>query len=95
MEVKHPASAGTMESSDIMVMVSVGTEGIFIELKSDVEKQFGAQIRRVIAETAENLGVRTANIRAVDKGALDCVIRARAAAALLRACDESDYPWEA
>ncbi|KRM77738.1 citrate lyase acyl carrier protein [Secundilactobacillus collinoides] len=95
MEIKETAVAGTLESSDIQIMVSEGTNGIAIDLQSDVEKQFGDQIRSVITETLNKLGVTDAKVKAVDKGALDCVVKARTIAAAQRATDTTDQPaWE-
>lgn len=96
MEIKKTASAGTMESSDIMVTVAkTKAKGVIVHLTSSVEKQFGKQIRQVIAECAQRLGVNDADITAVDQGALDCVIKARVETALYRAADSTDYQWEA
>ena len=61
------------------------TEGLHIDLDSSVAAQFGKQIRRVIEETLTGLGVENAQVKAVDKGALDCTIRARVTAAAVRA----------
>ncbi|HAF85095.1 MAG TPA: citrate lyase acyl carrier protein [Sphaerochaeta sp.] len=95
MEIVTTGLAGTMESSDIMVTVSKPTgEGITIELTSSVSKQFGKQIRGVIRECAQKLGVTAADISAVDQGALDCVIKARVKTAIYRACLSTDYRWE-
>jgi len=96
MEIVTTGLAGTMESSDIMVTVSKPTgEGITIVLTSSVSKQFGKQIRGVILECAHNLGVASADISAVDQGALDCVSKARVKTAIYRACLSTDYKWEA
>ncbi|WP_320129511.1 citrate lyase acyl carrier protein [uncultured Sphaerochaeta sp.] len=95
MNVVKTGMAGTLESSDIMVTVSNGTlEGIVIHLTSSVSKQFGKQIKDVIRDCARKLGVTTAEITAVDQGALDCVIKARVETALYRACDSHDFKWE-
>ena len=75
MEIKTTAVAGTVESSDIQIMLSAGHQGIQIELESDVEKVFGAQIRQTITTTLQQLGLSQVNVKAVDKGALDCVIK--------------------
>jgi citrate lyase subunit gamma (acyl carrier protein) len=47
-------------------------------------------------ETIEKLEIDNVRIVAVDKGALDCTIRARVECAIHRACGiEKDYGWEA
>ena len=48
-EVLKPASAGTMESSDVLVEL-VPAEGREIQLTSVVEAQFGDSIRAVADE---------------------------------------------
>ena len=96
MKIKQSAVAGTMESSDIMVTIAPNDgSGIQIELNSTVEKQFGLEIRRVIRDTLTKLGIDSACVTAVDKGALDCVIHARVETAACRACGENhaDYVW--
>ena len=63
-------------------------------MTSSVYQQFGKQIISVIKETVAEYDVKNAVITAVDKGALDCTIRARVAAALTRAAQCHDYTWE-
>ena len=95
MKLITTGSAGTMESNDIMITVEPTAEGgVQVELTSNVYQQFGKQIIAVIRETAAGYGVENALITAVDKGALDCTIRARVAAALTRAAQCHDYTWE-
>ena len=94
MELKQTAVAGSLESSDIMVTVHPGTQGITIDLDSSVEKQFGRQIRKVITTTLENLVVTHAEVTAVDKGALDCTIQARTIAAVHRAAGVEVMNWK-
>ncbi len=85
MEIKT-ASAGTLESGDIMIQISPSdTQGVQIDLNSTVSYQFGGQIKKVIAETLQGLGVDNVAVKATDKGALDCTIRARVTAAAVRA----------
>lgn len=80
------AYAGTLESGDIMILIEPAeTQGLTIELNSTVMYQFGEQIRNVITETLTDLGVTDALVKATDKGALDCTIRARVTAAAVRA----------
>ena len=50
MELKTNSTAGTMESSDIMIMLEPRTEGgIELELTSSVMQQFGKQILVIIS----------------------------------------------
>ena len=88
-------NAGTMESNDIMITVEPSDAGgVQVELTSSVYQQFGKQIIAVIRETAADYGVENALITAVDKGALECTVRARVATALTRAAEWHDYTWE-
>ncbi|MBQ0157716.1 MAG: citrate lyase acyl carrier protein [Bacteroidales bacterium] len=85
MEIKN-AFAGTLESGDIMIQISPAEKaGLQINLASTVAYQFGDQIKAVITETLQGLGINDAVIDATDKGALDCTIRARVTAAAVRA----------
>jgi citrate lyase subunit gamma (acyl carrier protein) len=94
MEIKQTAIAGTMESSDVMVTVEGGAQRIEIELESIVENQFGREIRRAITETLRELDVKNARVKAVDKGALDCTIRARVKTAVCRANGKAAGDWK-
>ncbi len=95
MKLITTGNAGTMESNDIMITVEPSDAGgVQVELTSSVYQQFGKQIIAVIRETAADYGVENALITAVDKGALDCTVRARVATALTRAAECRDYTWE-
>lgn len=95
MDIKKTALAGTLESSDIQITLSKGDNGINIDLDSSVEELYGDQIRKVITETLNAYGIDNANVKAVDKGALDCVVKARAMAAAQRALETTDQlDWE-
>lgn len=87
-EIIKRAVAGTMESSDVYVEMEPGNGGIEIDLDSVVIHQFGDEIRRVVGEVLAEQGVASAKVRLVDRGALDCVIRARVETAILRAKGE-------
>ena len=87
-EIVRRATAGTLESSDAYVELEPGAGEIEIELDSVVEGQFGAQIRHVVAEVLDEQGVGSARVKLVDRGALDCVIRARVETAVARAKGE-------
>lgn len=96
MDIKKTALAGTLESSDIQITLSQGNNGINIDLDSSVEELYGNQIRKVITDTLTAYGIDNANVKAVDKGALDCVIKARTITAAETALNKNDDPmWEA
>ena len=84
MEIKLSASAGTMESSDAYVEIEPGTDGVKLQLESVVMGQFGDAIETAVRNVLQELSVENANVRVVDRGALECVIRARVETAVLR-----------
>ena len=83
MEIIKSASAGTLESSDAYVEIEPGV-GITVSLESVVEKQFGDKIRGAVREVLREQGVENAAVHVIDRGALECVIRARVETAILR-----------
>lgn len=84
MKIMKNATAGTMESSDVYVEIEPGTNGIQLQLESVVAQQFGESIKAVVREVLQEQGVENANVRVVDRGALECVIRARVETAIIR-----------
>ena len=83
MEIKNRASAGTMESSDVYVEIEPA-QSLTVELESVVLGQFGQQIEAVVRDVLREQGVENAAVRVVDRGALECVLRARVETAVLR-----------
>lgn len=84
MEIKQSASAGTMESSDVYVEIEPGTDGVKLQLESVVMGQFGEAVAQTVMDVLREQAVENANVRVVDRGALECVIRARVETAVLR-----------
>ena len=94
MEIIHSVTAGTLESSYIMITIEKrNSGGIEIDLKSSVMQQFGEQIKNVILGAVTDMGVENIYINAVDKGALDCTIKARVLTAIYRAAESKEYIW--
>lgn len=89
MEILKCASAGTMESSDVYVEIEPCDSGLDISLESVVQMQFGESIKQVVREVLSECGVDKAVVRVVDRGALECVIRARVETAVLRGKGEA------
>ncbi|NLC40735.1 MAG: citrate lyase acyl carrier protein [Clostridiaceae bacterium] len=80
------AVSGSLESSDVMVRVRPA-EVLTLEIKSPVLEQYGEAIRETVAEVLADRGVTAAEIELIDRGALDCTIRARLQTALERSID--------
>lgn len=93
MKILKPAVCGTLESSDIQVTIRPNDgNGIEIDLESVVKTIFGDEIEATVKEVLQEFRVTDALVTLVDKGALDCVVRARMQAAILRASGEK-YDW--
>lgn len=95
MEIMKSAVAGTLESSDAMITVEPNDTGIELDISSSVMNQYGRQIKATVLETLERLDVKNAHVTVVDKGALDCTLKARVECAVFRSCGKSaaGIPW--
>ena len=95
MKIQKPAVAGTLESSDAQVTVEPGDGSLELSLSSSVMNQYGRQIKATVLDTLQRLGVENAAVTVVDKGALDCTLKARVECAVFRSCDASasNIPW--
>lgn len=82
-EIVKKAWAGTLESSDAYVEVEPA-QALTIELQSVVQAQFGDAIEAAVRAVLAECGVEKARVKVMDRGALECVIRARVETALLR-----------
>ena len=93
MELKKPAVAGTLESSDVQITLRPNPgQGIVIHLQSDVKALFGEAIEATVRAVLDEFQVADALVDVNDKGALDFAIRARMECAVCRAA-EIRYDW--
>ena len=84
MDILKRAAAGTLESSDAYIEIEPGENGLEIQLESVVMGQFGESIDRTVRQVLAEQGVTNAHVRVVDRGALECVLRARVETAVAR-----------
>ena len=84
MDITRTASAGTMQSSDLMVRVEPA-DGLEIQIESTVKQQFEQLIRERIEAVLKKHAVTRARVTVSDRGALDYAIEARVETALRRA----------
>jgi citrate lyase subunit gamma (acyl carrier protein) len=86
-KVRKPAQAGTVESTDILIMLAPAEpgSGIQIELISPTMQQYGEHIKALITRALVSYGIEDAVVHANEKGALDYTIEARVKTAVMRA----------
>ena len=84
MNIRNKASAGTMQSSDLMVMVEPWPT-LQVDIESTVKIQFEHLIRARIQTTLQELEVTSGRFQISDRGALDYAIAARVETAVHRA----------
>lgn len=86
MRLEKAGIAGTMESSDVMVTVRPAeAAGISIAIESKVAAQYGDEMRETVLDVMKEFGIESAEVELRDRGAMDCVIRARTQTAVCRA----------
>ena len=95
MIIEKSAVAGTLESSDAQITVEPAQDELKVSVSSTVMNQYGRQIRECAYKTLKELGVETGRIFIVDKGALECTLKARIECAVYRSNDASakNIPW--
>ncbi len=89
MEIYNKGIAGTLESSDAMITVEPNESGIELYVDSVVMNVYGRQIKELILKTLATLEVAKAKVTVIDKGALECTLKARLECAVYRSCDAS------
>ena len=85
---------GIFVVTDDEVTVEPGEGKVDFSLESSVINQYGNQLRKVALETLKNLDIDNVRITIVDKGALDCTLKARIEGAVFRSVDQyENLPW--
>ena len=82
-DILRRVTAGTLESSDVFVTLEPADK-LEIEIDSVVKAQFGDAILAACEDVLRDMDVAAARLTVTDRGALDCVIRARVETAVLR-----------
>lgn len=84
MKILKNAVAGTLESSDLFIQIEPDDKELTLEIDSVVANQHLDSIREAVVDILNEFEISTGKIYIKDKGALDCVIRARMETALKR-----------
>jgi citrate lyase subunit gamma (acyl carrier protein) len=92
MQIINNAQAGTLESSDVMVVIYPADKGSGrnIQLNSNVSLQYGDSIKADVNEVLDVFDVKDIKMLVTDKGALSPVIKARVEAAVKRAMGKQE-----
>ena len=89
MQLLQKGQAGTMQSSDLLVVVEPA-DTLGIEIESTVKKQYEHLIRARLELVLARHQVTQGHIRVTDRGALDYAIEARLETALCRSVGKVD-----
>jgi len=88
MKAHKTATAGSLESSDVLVTVSPAADSsVELKIESIVIKQYGKRIRSVTEEVIAAAGIEGVSVHVQDRGALECTLRARLETAIARAAE--------
>lgn len=89
MKLKKQVQAGTLESSDVMVLIKPLEEGRgrVVAIDSNVKNQYESAIKQAINEVLDEFEIADVQLHVNDKGALTPVIKARVETAVKRSLD--------
>lgn len=87
MKLKTQAQAGTLESSDVMVLIKPleSGQGRDIIVDSNVKMQYGDTIQEIVNKVLDRFEVTDVKLHINDKGALAATLKARLETAVKRA----------
>ena len=90
MILQKKSAAGTLESSDTMIMIEPDKNDLQIYIESIVFEQFGDEIRNTVTDMCRKYGIENGIITVKDRGALECTIKARLETAIIRSGENND-----
>lgn len=87
MKILKEAMAGSLESSDCLIMVKP-SEKLEIEVESIIQKRYGEQIKAAVMEAIEEMGVTAGYYKILDRGAINYCLHARVVTVTKRGCED-------
>lgn len=84
MKILRESIAGSLESSDCLIMVKPDHE-LKVDIESTVIERYGRRIREIADDMINSLNITAGYIKIQDRGALDYCLRARLFTAIERA----------
>lgn len=89
MDIKNSASAGSLESSDVLVTIERNNEEKNnIVINSPFIRQFGNQMKKIALKVLSDLKISHCTLIIQDQGAIDEVLIARIVTALQRSLNQ-------
>ena len=85
--IKKASVGKEKQNADCVITIEPYTKGIKLEFSSLVGTQYGDDMKKTIMEELEKYGIKAAKVTVVDRGAIDCVLRARLEAVIKRAME--------
>lgn len=88
MEIINRAVVGSLESNDVMIIIEPLKDNLEISIESIVYDQFHDDIKDAIEYICNEFELKNAKILVNDRGALECTLKARMEAAIMRSKGE-------
>ena len=86
--IKKATVGKEKQNADCVITIEPGKKGIELDFTSLVGVQYGDDMKNTINEMLREYKIEDAKISVVDRGAIDCVLRARLEAVIKRAMEE-------
>ena len=85
--LKKACAGNEAQNADCVVTIEPNESGIEFSLDSLVKTQYGKAIEKSTYDELKKYGITDCHISIVDRGAIDCVLRARLEAAIKRSME--------
>ncbi len=89
MEIVRESNSGTLQSSDVMVIVKpASNKGRAITIESTASSRYKKQIEELVNNVLDEMGVEDIDITLKDQGALPFALKSRIKTAVKRASNQ-------
>ena len=86
--VKKATVGQEKQNADCVITIEPAKKGIELNFSSLVGVQYGDDMKKTIYDELEKYGITDAKVTVVDRGAIDCVLRARLETVIKRGMEE-------
>lgn len=82
--IKKASVGKEKQNADCVITIEPYTKGIKLDFTSLVGVQYGDSMKKTIMDELKKYDIKNAKLTVVDRGAIDCVLRARLEAVIKR-----------